>query len=334
MSSVLSEGHGPVVSAAEAELFRREGYLVKHDFFQKQEVEAMRRQLSEIRAAGYTHDMSTVPNKGHHVHLGSLMDSSRLFRALAWKDEVKAAIETLIGTQNKSTAAAGKEKAEPAFSAVVNAHQYFLKVARTGLGTNWHQDNVYFRVPDPLSGVAMWIAVDDCSLENGTLHVIPGSHLHNNSTTLEHKPFAEERGRYTCASQVREADALPCCTKAGGVVFFCYGCAHCTRDNLSSADRAGVAYHFLTVNQANAKTKGVFGNRNIDEKHSPSPWIDDGQRLYGEIMKGRWAVEVEAALQPGAGLSPTKWFAKFAKAVKKHNENEKDKEKWVAFAKL
>jgi ectoine hydroxylase-related dioxygenase (phytanoyl-CoA dioxygenase family) len=35
--------------------------------------------------------------------------------------------------------------------------------------------NAYFRISDPLKGTAMWIAVHDATVANGTLEVIPGS---------------------------------------------------------------------------------------------------------------------------------------------------------------
>lgn len=31
------------------------------------------------------------------------------------------------------------------------------------MGTHGHTDNAYFRVPDPLRGIAMWIALDDAT---------------------------------------------------------------------------------------------------------------------------------------------------------------------------
>ena len=47
----------------------------------------------------------------------------------------------------------------------------FLKPAHTGIGTDWHQDNAYFKISDPTKGTAMWIALHDAHIENGTLHL-------------------------------------------------------------------------------------------------------------------------------------------------------------------
>ena len=61
----------------------------------------------------------------------------------------------------------------------------FIKPPKIGIGTNWHQDNAYFKITNPLGGTAMWIAVDDARIDNGTIHVIPKS-FKNNSVSYTH----------------------------------------------------------------------------------------------------------------------------------------------------
>ena len=41
---------------------------------------------------------------------------------------------------------------------VLHLDQVFLKPGKQGMGTNWHQDNAYFQIEDPLQGTAMWTA--------------------------------------------------------------------------------------------------------------------------------------------------------------------------------
>jgi hypothetical protein len=52
---------------------------------------------------------------------------------------------------------------------------FFAKPARDGKRTPWHQDGTYWPVK-PLASVTVWIAVDDATVENGCLRMIPGSH--------------------------------------------------------------------------------------------------------------------------------------------------------------
>ena len=51
-----------------------------------------------------------------------------------------------------------------------------LKPPRIGGAKMWHQDNAYFR-QTPSDVVGFWVACDDTTVENGCMHVIPGSHL-------------------------------------------------------------------------------------------------------------------------------------------------------------
>ena len=117
--------------------------------------------------------------------------------------------------------------------------------------------------------------MDDCTLESGTLHVVPGSHLQNREPEglLPHRCYPDEVSRFSCAEAVSEGDVVPCATKAGGVVFFSYGIAHSTQDNTSDAERGGIAYHCALQAPHNPPN----GGQPID------PWAaDGGLAVFGE----------------------------------------------------
>lgn len=50
-----------------------------------------------------------------------------------------------------------------------------LKPAQVGSAHPWHQDAPYFH-REPMEVATVWIAVDDATVENGCLEVIPGAH--------------------------------------------------------------------------------------------------------------------------------------------------------------
>ena len=93
-----------------------------------------------------------------NLQLCPMFPHSPLFRAMPFADKAIAAVQQLIG--------------DPV---VLHLDQVFLKPGKQGSGTNWHQDNAYFQIDDPLKGTAMWTAVHDATVANGTIHVIPGS---------------------------------------------------------------------------------------------------------------------------------------------------------------
>jgi hypothetical protein len=53
--------------------------------------------------------------------------------------------------------------------------QFFYKPARHGTNISWHQDFSYWQRTGPENHMSVWIPLDDASVSNGTLQVIPGS---------------------------------------------------------------------------------------------------------------------------------------------------------------
>jgi ectoine hydroxylase-related dioxygenase (phytanoyl-CoA dioxygenase family) len=154
--------------------------------------------------------------------------------------------------------------------------QVFLKPARDGAGTSWHQDNAYFRVKDPMKGVAMWIAVHDATIENGTMHMIPGAQ----HEVLEHTrdPLSDHHVR--CYPD--ESKEVPCELAAGGVLFFAYGTPHCTKGNHTDRDRAGLAYHFFHADYP------PHDDMHLEMPFLSGPQAQGGRDEYGADQRGEW----------------------------------------------
>jgi len=170
---------------------------------------------------------------------------------------------------------------------LLHLDQVFLKPPRDGMGTNWHQDNAYFKISDPLKGTAMWIAIHDATVENGTLRVVPGCFREEFPHARD--PYSDHHIR--CYPPEERAEAVE--LEAGGVVFFCYGTPHSTGANGTDRERAGVAYHFLRADYAPEKLLAP------DRTYNPyltGPEATGGDWEYGETVAGTWEREVESAL--------------------------------------
>ena len=110
----------------------------------------------------------------------------------------------------------------------------------------------------------MWIAVDEATEENGTMSIIPRSHL---GPTLEHRRDEGAEQLITCLDAVDIDEAVPCVLEPGGVVFFCYGVVHGTSRNESSLERSGVAYHFVSTHgHDDAETSGGAGEDDAEPR--------------------------------------------------------------------
>ena len=95
----------------------------------------------------------------------------------------------------------------------------FIKAAGKP-GQAWHQDEFYIPTRDR-SLTGGWIALDDATIENGCLWVIPGSHKPG---ILWPQHMHDDR-RFDCAGETHsfpysDEDSIPVEVKAGSLVFF------------------------------------------------------------------------------------------------------------------
>lgn len=256
--------------------FREQGWVAVPDFWTAEEVAAMRAELDRLKADGLLRNVATDgdgkthSNTKFNLQLCPMAPHSAFFRAMPFAPKVGEAVAQLIG--------------DPV---LLHLDQVFLKPGKHGAGTNWHQDNAYFRIADPLKGTALWTAVHDATIANGTMHVIPGSHRQE----LEHSRDPESDHHIRCYPD--EAQAVPVELPAGGVLFFAYGVAHCTRGNQTDNERAGVALHFLNGGE-DGEARGGFplGKRPF----LTGPAATGGEREYGARVAGTWEREVARLL--------------------------------------
>ncbi len=105
----------------------------------------------------------------------------------------------------------------------------------------WHQDNAYFNyLPLELVGTA-WIALDDATVENGCMHLLPGQHTrgalrHHHTIDCEILP-----------DRIDAALAVPVELKAGGVLYFSAMLPHQTPPNSSPARRRALQFQYRGI---------------------------------------------------------------------------------------
>jgi ectoine hydroxylase-related dioxygenase (phytanoyl-CoA dioxygenase family) len=160
----------------------------------------------------------------------------------------------------------------------------FCKPAGDGLETPWHQDGHYWRIR-PLATCTVWVALDDSTIENGCLRVVPGSHL--DKTVLPH--LREDRSDLvlnlrTAADAFNPDEAVDVQLQAGQMSMHDVYMIHGAKVNRSTKRRAGVALRYMpgtslfdrSLNPADGKT-GVsvsFATRPI--------WLVRGQDQTGK----------------------------------------------------
>lgn len=129
----------------------------------------------------------------------------------------------------------------------VKACQSILFVKGPGMqGQAWHQDERYIPTRDR-SLVGAWIALDDATVDNGCLWVVPGSHR----TGYLHPTRAHDRpDEYDTADEAYGFDeslGVPVEVPAGSVVFFNGYLLHRSLRNRTEGFRRALVNHYLNA---------------------------------------------------------------------------------------
>jgi ectoine hydroxylase-related dioxygenase (phytanoyl-CoA dioxygenase family) len=113
-------------------------------------------------------------------------------------------------------------------------------------GQAWHQDEIYIPTRDR-SLIGAWIALDDATIENGCLWVLPGSHRmgylypQRDHTNRDEFDFGQESYGFDDTGEVAVE------VKAGAVVFFNGYLLHRSRKNRSEIYRRVLVNHYMNA---------------------------------------------------------------------------------------
>jgi len=135
----------------------------------------------------------------------------------------------------------------PYWDGSVKCMQSMLFVKPPGFqGQAWHQDEIYIPTRDR-SLIGGWIALDDATIENGCLWILPGSHRsgylypQRNHDNPDEFDFAQESYGFDDSGEV------PVEVKTGTVVFFNGYLLHRSRKNRSRVYRRVLVNHYMNA---------------------------------------------------------------------------------------
>lgn len=131
-------------------------------------------------------------------------------------------------------------------------------------GQPWHQDSHYFPFDPMRPVVGLWLAVTEATLDNGCLHVVPGSHC---EPVHDHVPDRRPGANYGYVEIVDHdlSAATPVCMDPGDLLVFDSHLMHRSTDNESDGIRAAMVFHFAAAGTAD-RTEEATG--------APSPVND------------------------------------------------------------
>jgi phytanoyl-CoA hydroxylase len=136
----------------------------------------------------------------------------------------------------------------PYWDGSVKAMQSMLFVKPPGFqGQAWHQDEDYIPTRDR-SLIGAWIAIDDATIENGCLYVVPGSHRSGYLYPQKPHENPDQWDFAPCSYGFDDSKQVPVEVKAGSVVFFNGYLLHCSYPNRTTNQyRRVLVNHYMNA---------------------------------------------------------------------------------------
>lgn len=225
-----------MITTAHINAYKEKGFLVIPDLFSKDEIAALRKETADIFRGkrGKVEGMIDTPE--------SISDEDVLkkYVAIHFPHKISPIIHDALfhkGVLDVLTGIIGPD---------VKCMQSMLFVKGPGkAGQSWHQDEFYIPTRDrSLTGV--WIAIDDATVENGCLWIIPGKpgyimkRVENSS-----KEYADVD---TVDVAAFKDESIPVEVKSGSVVFFHGYTLHSSqRNKTTDCFRTALVNHYMSA---------------------------------------------------------------------------------------
>lgn len=135
----------------------------------------------------------------------------------------------------------------PHWDGRVKAMQSMAFVKPPGFqGQAWHQDEVFIPTRDR-SLLGAWIAIDDATVDNGCLWVLPGSHRSGYLHSLRDHGRPEEFDASPESYGFDDSEEVPVELEAGSVLFFNGYLLHRSKKNRSDVYRRTLVSHYMNA---------------------------------------------------------------------------------------
>ena len=216
----------PRLSAEEVAHYRSEGWVIPRFRLPPARVELMVEALETL----LRDNPGVRPEKLVSAHVegdnGEGVRGSRAFLDLARDPELVDLVSCVIGED-----------------VILWGCHVFCKPAVEGFETPWHQDGHYWPIR-PLANCTIWVALEESTVENGCLRVIPRSHA--GERLYEH--LHEDRTDLTLnqrMAEVDEASAVDLELQPGQMSLHDVYMIHGAKANSSGKRRTGAALRYM-----------------------------------------------------------------------------------------
>lgn len=220
------------------EHYRANGYAVVEGLLSSAEIDRLRLRMTEIAQGSRTGFPSELierePGGGDAKRkwavrkINGCAEHDEVFFAHAAHARILDLVALLIGEDIK-----------------LFGSQCFMKPPG-GIEKPFHQDSAYFCI-DPRDLVTCWTALDDSTLENGCLSVIPGSHSEGLLAHDQPWMVGDRVDKQVGEEQIDRNREVPIVLKAGSASFHHSLLLHRSGPNASDRPRRGLAVHYMSA---------------------------------------------------------------------------------------
>ncbi len=215
--------------------YERNGYVVVRNLLNDKELTTIRQHIADVAAGRVpefpNEDLEFEPRSNPSAppairKINRCAQNDAVFMRLACNEKVLDIVEQLIGPNIK-----------------LYGSQCFMKPPG-GVAKPWHQDSAYFTI-EPRSLVTCWTALDEVTVENGCVWVVPGSHtgeLHDHDQPWQ---VGDRTDMQVPDAVIGDRAEAPIVMPAGSCSFHHSMLLHRSGPNLTDTSRRGLAIHYM-----------------------------------------------------------------------------------------
>lgn len=212
--------------------YRREGFLSVNGLLDSKEIESAKQALEELAFVDRKGAklQFTKPEKElrsreeRELSLRKIYDFADLeerLQAVAHHPDILDVVRRIFGEEPK-----------------LIQDMALLKPPHGGGEKPWHQDMAYGNLTYTKAAIGVWIALDEATVDNGCMHVIPESHKEGAT------PHYAIRDWQLCDAQVPKERDVVVPLRPGGALFFHGMLYHGTPNNFSAEPRRALQFHY------------------------------------------------------------------------------------------
>ena len=217
--------------------YRETGYLVIQQVFEPAEIQEAIAGFVDLVTGKYSEFRGVQFESASKKYVRTLPPEQQLdcVRKLQHFVEFEPRMKAMSDHPNLQRVVRRLLEAEPELF----ADQALSKPPGIGREKPWHQDHAFFNLPMGTPIVGTWTALDEATLENGCMHVKPGTHKEG--------PMVHFRRRdwQICDDHLDLNRDVAVPLEPGGVLFFDGLMHHGTPANRSESRRRALQFHFI-----------------------------------------------------------------------------------------